>query len=66
MKYELENRLNDCIRTVEKKFDGSSSYASLQEASRLFDSLVEKGVTQRRGNNLLLLSNGQIFVSFNI
>jgi len=30
MKYEIENRLNNCIRDVEKKINGSNSYASFK------------------------------------
>jgi len=66
MEDKLENRLNICIKNTEKQFSKNDSYTRLQEASRLFDNLVANGLAKRRGNNLHLSSNGQIFVSFNI
>lgn len=49
----VEESLKDCIKNLGRKFEGDSELKAFQETSDLFDSLVEKGIVEKRGNHLL-------------
>jgi len=49
----LEKRLINTLKIEVDKYKNNSVLKDFEEASKLFDKLVEKGLAKKRGNNLL-------------
>ncbi|MDH5398405.1 MAG: hypothetical protein OEX02_09675 [Cyclobacteriaceae bacterium] len=49
----LEKDLKDCVKELKKKFEDSAQIKAFEKTNSDFETLVKKGVVQKRGNNLL-------------
>lgn len=57
---KIENKLIEQIGLLEKKFTNSEETKQFQETSKEFDKLVERGVAQKRGNQLLSATDAHV------
>lgn len=64
----LQEKIQLNIEKYEKEFVESKHIEKYNKISKEFDALVEKGITKRRGNNLLSITDIHIMdrVVFNI
>lgn len=53
----LEAKMQESIKQFSEKFEECVKLKEFEKTSRQFNLLVEKGVVERRGNNLLSISD---------
>lgn len=56
----IEKKLKDCIRELEKKFEGNAELKAFKKTNDEFESLVKAGVVEKRGNQLLSSSESHL------
>jgi hypothetical protein len=63
----LEAKMQESIKQFSEKFEECVKLKEFENTSRQFNLLVEKGVIERRGNNLLSISDenleSQVFLN---
>ncbi len=56
----LEEKIKNSVEEYEKEFANSESLKIYTEISEKFEDLVEEGLTKKRGNNLLSVTDMHI------
>jgi len=64
----IEIKIQENLVELEKKFEGSKHIKEYNEISKVFNALVQSGVTKKRGYNLLSVTDIHIMdrIRFNI
>jgi len=61
MKSEIIHDLTEIIIKEEKKFNKDATLNSFKEASKRFDKLVEEGIVEKRGYNLMTIEKKHLY-----
>jgi len=64
----IEVKVQQSLSELENKFEGSTHIEKYKEISKVFDSLVQSGLAQKRGYNLLSATDIHIMdrIHFNV
>ncbi len=67
MKNIIENKLLEAINIGMTQFEGNSQIEAFEEASREFENLVKKGLVEKRGYNLMTITETHLHTTaFNV